>query len=120
MNETTENYLENIYMLGKENCDVRAIDLANKMNYSKPTISIRLKKLRDDGFINIDSNSFITLTNEGLNVAKKIMERHNVIATMLIRIGVNKKTAYEDACKIEHHISKETFVKLKEHYEKVK
>ena len=117
-NESREDYLERILMLEKENGIVRAIDIAKALNFSKPSISIALKKLKNDELIEIDENNHITLTEEGRVVATKTLEKHTVISSLLQELGVSPETALEDACKIEHDLSDETFKKIKEYYEK--
>ncbi|MGN1295724.1 MAG: metal-dependent transcriptional regulator [Bacilli bacterium] len=117
--ESEEDYLERILMLSKDKGNVRAIDIANSMNYSKPSVSIALKKLKEKHYVNVDeSTGFITLTDDGLSIASSIFERHQMIAKLLISLGVSEDTALKDACKIEHDLSEETFQRLKEHYKK--
>ena len=113
--EAVENYLETIFMLGYEGNRVRSIDIANEMEYSKPTISIAMKNLRANGYITVDENGHITLTNSGREIAKKIYDRHKLISDWLMFLGVNKETAIRDACKIEHDISEESFAALQRH-----
>ena len=114
--ESIEDYLETILELSKIKQAVRSIDIAQAMNYSKPSISIAMKKLKEKQYIHIDDNGYITLTELGLKVAESVLERHEIISSVLIKLGVNDKTAYEDACRIEHDLSDETFQKIKEHY----
>ena len=114
--ESIEDYLETILELSKVKPVVRSIDIAQAMNYSKPSISIAMKKLKEKQFINIDDNGYITLTELGLKVAESVLERHEIISSVLIQLGVNDQTAYEDACRIEHDLSDETFQKIKEFY----
>ena len=117
--ESVEDYLEKILMLSKEQEMVRAIDLAAFMNFSKPSVSVALKKLKSYGYVLVDdSTGAITLTSEGKKIAEATYERHEVIARTLMDLGVSEKTAYEDACAIEHILSDETFNKLKERYKK--
>lgn len=113
--ESGENYLETILILKSRGLEVRSIDIVREMNLSKPSVSRAMKILKEGGFINIDADGFITLTENGTEVAERIYERHRVLTDWLIRIGVNEKTAAEDACKLEHDISVESFQKLKEH-----
>ena len=113
--ESGENYLETILILKSRGLEVRSIDIVREMNLSKPSVSRALKILKEGGFINIDADGFITLTENGTEVAERIYERHRVLTDWLIGIGVNEKTAAEDACKLEHDISVESFQKLKEH-----
>ena len=113
--ESAENYLETILILSKKTGSVRSIDIANEMNFTKPSISVAMKRLREDEYINMDHDGIITLTQKGREIAVKVYERHQIIAKVLIALGVNENTAYEDSCKIEHDISDETFERLKEH-----
>ena len=116
--ESGEMYLETIHVLTKKHGAVRAIDIGEHMGYSKPSVSRAMSILKSGGYINIDKNGFITLTDSGLDVANKIYERHTLIAAFLTRIGVSSETAAEDACRIEHHISEESFEAIKNHIEK--
>ncbi len=119
-NESREDYLERILMLKEKNGYVRSIDIATSMGYSKPSISIAIKKLKAEGLIEIDENTnYITLTKTGLEVAEKVYERHKIISSLLVSIGVPSDTALEDACKIEHDLSEITFEKIKEQYSKI-
>lgn len=116
IHESAENYLETIYMLGKEKGNVRSIDIVNELGFTKPSVSIAMRNLRESGYINMDQiTGFITLTEAGEGVAKKMYERHTVLSDLLIRLGVSKETAQEDACRIEHVISAESFDALKKH-----
>ena len=114
--ESIEDYLETILELSKVKPVVRSIDIAQAMNYSKPSVSIAMKKLKEKQYVNIDDNGYITLTELGLKVAESVLERHEIISSVLIQLGVNDQTAYEDACRIEHYLSEETFQKIKEFY----
>ncbi len=119
--ESKEDYLERILMLSEKNNLVRAIDIATSMNFSKPSVSIALKKLKADGFILVNEETGnVTLTKTGMAIAKEIYERHKVISTALMMIGVSEETALEDACKVEHNISRETFTKIKDFISKSK
>ena len=113
--ESGENYLETILVLREKGISVRSIDIANEMGFSKPSVSRAVKNLKDGGFISVDDNGFIFLTGIGEETARKIYERHEIISAWLIDIGVDEKTALEDACRIEHDISVVTFEKLKQH-----
>lgn len=115
LHESAEMYLETIYVLTQSKTNVRSIDIAEHMNYSKPSISRAVGLLKQGGYIAVDSDGFITLTDAGLTVAKKIFERHTVVSQLLIRLGVSEETAAEDACKIEHVISDETFNAVKKY-----
>lgn len=107
--ESGENYLETILMLSKTQKEIHAIDVVNHLGFSKPSVSIMLKKLKEDGYLIINENSHIYLTERGKNIAEKILNRHTTLTQLFTKIGVNPKTAEEDACKIEHDISDETF-----------
>ncbi len=113
--ESAENYLETIHILSLKIRDVRSIDIVNELGFSKPSVSVAMKKLREGGFLNIDSNGYITLTEEGHKIANKMYERHTLLSKILIALGVDEKTAVEDACRMEHIISQETFDKIKEY-----
>lgn len=112
--ESAQNYLETILILHKKNGSVRSIDIANYMNYTKASISVAMKHLRESDYIAIAADGRITLTPSGREIAEMLYERHQVIADILIALGVNEKTAYEDSCKIEHDLSEESFEKIKE------
>ena len=115
--ESAEDYLERILMLHKTSSIVRAIDIANDMNYSKASVSIAMKKLKNKNLIEInDKTGNITLTSEGERVALAVFERHLVITNALTSLGVSEEVAKKDACKIEHDISEETFLALKKYY----
>ena len=107
--ESGENYLEAILMLSKNQKEIHAIDVVNHLGFSKPSVSIMLKKLSNDGYLIVDEKSHIYLTEKGKSVAEKILNRHTCLTDFFTKIGVNPKTAEEDACKIEHDLSDETF-----------
>ena len=111
--ESAEDYLERILILQEEKGEVRSIDIAHEMGYSKPSISIAMKKLKEARLIDIDEHGFITLTKEGHVIADRVYERHTVLKKILINIGVDPKQAEKDACKVEHVISEETFEAIK-------
>jgi Mn-dependent DtxR family transcriptional regulator len=113
--ESAENYLETILMLKKRNGYVRSIDIAEELDFSKPSVSVAMKNLRENGYIGIDENGHITLQEKGLEIAEKIYERHTLLSEWLIALGVTPKTALEDACRIEHVISAESFAAIKAH-----
>ena len=118
--ESKEDYLERILMLKEEQEHVRAIDIVNSMGFSKPSVSIAIKKLKDLNLITIESKTnYIELTNEGKKIAENVYKRHKVISKLLIHLGVDEKTALEDACKIEHDISPETFKQLERAYNEI-
>lgn len=110
--ESGEMYLETIYVLLKKG-PVRAIDVGEYMGYSKPSVSRAMSLLKNGGYVVADKEGYLALTDAGLEVAEKIFERHTLITDFLIRLGVDKNTAAEDACKIEHHISDESFTAIK-------
>ena len=113
--ESGEMYLETILVLSKKDARVRSLDVANEMGFSKPSVSRAMGILKTDGYIEMDEKSHITLTDKGLKVAKRIYERHILITELLTSIGVDKKTAEEDACRVEHVISDKTFKAIKKH-----
>ena len=111
--ESLEDYLETILMLYKSTRQVRSIDIANEMNFTKPSVSIAMKNLREKGYITMADNGYITLTESGKKRAESVFERHTILADLLISIGVNEETAREDACKVEHDLSEESFEAIK-------
>lgn len=111
--ESLEDYLETILMLQKSKGQVRSIDIANEMNFTKPSVSIAMKNLREKGYITMADNGYITLTESGQKRAESVLERHTILADLLISIGVNEETAREDACKVEHDLSEESFEAIK-------
>ncbi len=113
--ESAENYLETILILKKKLGKVRSIDIANQLKYSKPSISSAMKQFREHGYITMTEEGFISLTPKGLQIARRIYERHRLLTEFLIELGVSEDTAKEDACRIEHHISTESFNKIKAH-----
>ncbi len=118
LQESGEMYLETIYVLSQESSQVRAIDVGEYMGYSKPSVSRALGLLRDEGLLKKDDNGFIKLTEAGNILAKRIYERHTVLSRLLMNIGVDEKTATDDACRIEHYISDTTFDAIKAHIAK--
>ena len=114
MQESPEDYLETIYMLSLHSSEVRSIDVARHLGYSKPSVSVAMKRLRENGYVNMDDNNLLTLTESGLAFARSIYVRHQVISGYLMSIGVSEETALKDACRIEHVLSEETFHKIKE------
>lgn len=118
MKESGEMYLESIYILSKNNPTVRSIDIAEHMNYSKPSVSRAVGLLKNTGHITIGPDGYINLTDLGKKTAKRIFERHTILTKMLVALGVSEQTASEDACKMEHVISDETFAAMKEHLKK--
>ena len=118
LKESGEMYLETIYILCKSKSSVRSIDVAEYMNFSRASVSRGIGLLKKQDFILMDREGYITLTDSGLKTAEKIYERHTVISKMLMAMGIDEKTATEDACRIEHVISDKTFEAIKEHAEK--
>ena len=116
--ESGEMYLETIHVLLKKSNHVRSVDVAEHMGYSKPSISRAMGLLKNGGFIEIGKDGCITLTQEGIAVAEKIYERHTLLSQLLVTLGVSSKTAAEDACKLEHAISDESFEAIKAYVEK--
>lgn len=114
--ESKEDYLERILMLSKKNGSVRSIDIAHDMGFSKPSVSVAMKKLRELKLINVDKDGLISLTDEGRLIAERTYERHTVLKAILIHIGVDEQVAEDDACKVEHEISEETFSRIREVY----
>ncbi|HKL73045.1 MAG TPA: metal-dependent transcriptional regulator [Candidatus Onthovivens sp.] len=112
--ESSEDYLERILMLQKEIGTVRSIDLANSLNYSKASVSVAMKKLKENKYIIIDELGYIFLTLKGKEIANKVLERHEMIAKIFVKLGVSEKQALIDACKVEHCLSEETFNAIKE------
>lgn len=119
-NESAENYLETILMLSKKKPVVRGVDIAEELGYKKSSVSVAMKHLRENQHIVVSKEGFITLTESGLEIAEMIYERHQIISAGLISLGVNEETALEDACRIEHVISRESFRAIKEHLQKMK
>lgn len=117
--ESGENYLETILILKEKLGNIRSIDIVNEMNFTKPSVSVAMKKLRQSGYIEMDDAGYIYLTQQGREIAESVYDRHRTLKTFLVAIGVSDETASDDACRIEHIISEETFVKLKEHLSKL-
>lgn len=113
--ESAENYLETILVLSKRNPRVRSIDIVNELNFSKPSVSIAMKNLRQREHILMDSDGYITLTPSGKEIAESIYERHTLLTDWLIYLGVSPETADADACRMEHIVSPETFHAMKKH-----
>jgi len=118
--ESGEMYLETILILSEKNASVRSIDVASEMNFSKPSVSRALGILKNNGYVTVDANGCISLTDEGEKIAVKIYERHKVLTEVLESLGVSPETASEDACRMEHVISDETFNAMKKHIERNK
>ncbi len=119
IHQSAEDYLECILKLSKQRPVVRSIDIATEMNFSKPSISVAMKNLRLNGYIEVDECGFITLTDAGMEIAANIYERHLLLKEWLIFLGVQEDVAEDDACKIEHTLSAETYAALKDHINKI-
>jgi Mn-dependent DtxR family transcriptional regulator len=117
--ESGENYLETILVLRERNAEVRSIDIANELGFSRPSISRAMKVLKKDGCIDMDMFGKITLTEKGEGIARKIYERHKMLTRYLVSLGVSEAAAADDACRMEHVISEQSFAKMIEHYEAV-
>ncbi|MBQ9148937.1 MAG: metal-dependent transcriptional regulator [Oscillospiraceae bacterium] len=115
LQESGEMYLESIYVLAQKGGNVRSIDISEYMGYSKPSVSRAVSLLKNGGYITMDEENHLHLTDSGLEIAQKIYERHTVISSLLVRLGVSEETAAEDACRVEHAISDETFEAIKNH-----
>ena len=115
--ESAENYLETILILSqrKGKGEVRSIDIVNELEFSKPSVSVAMKNLRENGYITVDKDGYIRLTDKGLEIAEKMYERHTLLSQWLIKLGVDEKVAVEDACRMEHVISAEAFAAIKKH-----
>lgn len=115
--ESAENYLETILILSqrKGKGEVRSIDIVNELEFSKPSVSVAMKNLRENGYITVDKDGYIRLTDKGLEIAEKMYERHTLLSQWLIKLGVDEKVAVEDACRMEHVISAESFAAIKKH-----
>ena len=115
MNESAENYLETILVLSHSLPVVRSVDIANEMGFKKSSVSVAMKNLRENGYILVSDSGFITLTDSGMEIAEMIYERHTLLSTWLETLGVDKEIAAQDACKMEHVISKESFDAINRH-----
>jgi len=120
LQESGEMYLESIYVLCNEKKNVRSIDIVEYMNFSKPSVSRAVGLLKNGGYIEVDSEGLLILTKYGKDIAEKIYERHTMLTELFVRLGVDKETASDDACKIEHHLSDQTFTAIKSYIEKLK
>lgn len=115
LQESGEMYLETILVLSREKGQVRSVDISEYMGYSKPSVSRAVGLLKNDGFITVEKDGFIHLTEKGRSLAEKILSRHTILTQMLIQLGVDRETASNDACRIEHVISDETFQAIQNH-----
>ena len=118
VHESAENYLETILILSQKNGNVRSIDIANELAFSKPSVSVAMKNLRTQGHIVVDNDGYIRLTESGRKIAETIYERHTLISNWLVHLGVPAEIAAEDACRMEHVISPESFAAIKAHVTK--
>lgn len=118
IHESAEDYLETILILRNRIGMVRSIDIVNEMQYKKPSISVAMKKLRENGYINMDKDGYITLTDSGAVVAERIYERHRILTAAFVKLGVDPEVAAADACKVEHDLSDATFSCLKDYIKK--
>ena len=116
IHKSAEDYLETILKLQMQKGQVRSIDIVAEMHFSKPSVSVAMKKLRESGHVLMDENGLLTLTEEGNAIAQRIYERHQILTKMLTALGVDEETAAEEACSIEHDLSDDTFEKIKAHY----
>ena len=116
IHQSAENYLETIYVLTKRNGSVRSIDIANELGFSKPSVSVAMKALRENGYIDVSGDGRIILLEAGIKIAEKLYERHTVLTNALMALGISEETASEDACKIEHILSEVTFNAIKIHF----
>ena len=118
IHESGEDYLETILMLCEEHGSARSVDIAAQLGVTKPSVSFAMKKLRENGYIHMGDDSRITLTEQGNAIARRMLERHRLLAGFLVRLGVSEEVARADACKIEHDLSDETFTAIQRHVEK--
>ena len=116
VSEAMENYLETIFILSRKQPEVHAADICAYLEYSRPTVSVVVRQLRDQGYLCINDENHISLTPKGREIAERMFERHNLLAEMFMAIGVPERIAFRDACKIEHDLSKETFDRIRAHY----
>ena len=120
LQESGEMYLETVYLLSKKKAHVRSIDICEEMGFSKPSVSRAVSLLRSGGYLEMDKDGYLTLTEFGLEVAERMYERHELLTSLLTTLGVPKEIAESDACKIEHHISRESFDAIKNHLDSIK
>ena len=113
--ESAENYLETILMLEQSKGLVRSIDIAVELGFSKPSVSVAMKQLRENGYVEMTAGNFLLLTDKGREIAQRMYERHTLLTDWLVFLGVDRKTAAADACRIEHVVSQESFEKIREH-----
>ena len=115
IHESAENYLETILILHKKKGQVRSIDIVNELEFTKPSVSVAMKNLRENGYIHMDSDGYITLSESGATIAETMYERHTLLTNWLIQLGVSPALAAEDACRMEHVLSEESFEAIKRH-----
>ena len=118
IHESAENYLETILVLWERKGSVRSIDIANEMEFSKPSVSVAMKNLRQGGYIEMDASGEIRLLEPGMEIARRVLEKHTLLTKFLVALGVSEETAAEDACRMEHVISNESFEAMKAHAQK--
>ena len=118
--ESAENYLEAIYMLSRGGNAVRAIDVVRELDFTKPSVSVAMKNLRESGHITVDGDGHITLTDSGLDIARRMYDRHTLVSDWLISLGVDSGIAVKDACKMEHGMSEQSFLAIRKHIEEWK
>ena len=118
--ESQEDYLERILQISQKKETVHAIDIAREMNFSKPSVSVAMSKLKESGYIDINEKGEISLTESGLEIAQKTLEKHTILTKILVSLGVDEETAKEDACRIEHDLSDKTWDAIKKHAEYLK
>ncbi len=118
--KSSQDYLETMLMLKLQHGYIRSIDIANELGVTKPSVSYATKRLRENGYITMEKDGLITITEKGLQIAKSMYERHQTLTQFLISLGVNPETAQEDACQIEHDISEETFQAIRRHIDNQK
>ena len=118
IHKSAEDYLETILKLQQKQGQVRSIDIVAELHFSKPSVSVAMKKLRESGHVKMDENGLLTLTEQGEAIARRVLERHQVLTAMFIAMGVDEETAAAEACEVEHCISDSTFEKIKAHFEK--
>lgn len=114
--QSSEDYLERILMLSKKYGNIRSIDLVRDLNFSKPSVSIALKKLHDEGFVKIDDKGYITLSTVGRDIAERVFAKHQLLTSFFVKLGINEEDAENEACSIEHHLSDESYEALKKYY----
>lgn len=117
IHESAENYLETILILSQRKTQVRSIDIVNELEFSKPSVSVAMKNLRQNGYVLMDKDGYLTLTDAGKEIAETIYERHQFLSQWLVQLGVDEQTAVGDACRIEHVISAKSFQAIKRHVE---